>query len=61
MKEDEYGRKKIQSADIDVVGVSTIDKAIVVGECKFKNEPIDKNIYDAGKAYLTLNCYSQHL
>lgn len=43
---DEYGRKKIQSADIDVVGVSTIDKAIVVGECKFKNEPIDKNIYD---------------
>lgn len=43
---DEYGRKKIQSADIDVVGVSTIDKAIVIGECKFKNEPIDKNIYD---------------
>ena len=35
-----------QSADIDVVAISEIDKCAVVGECKFKNEKIDKGIYD---------------
>ena len=41
------GRKQYyQSADIDVVGISTVDKTIVVGECKFKNEKIDENVYD---------------
>ena len=35
-----------QSADIDVVAISEIDKAAVVGECKFKNEKIDKGIYE---------------
>ena len=35
-----------QSADIDVVGISDVDKTAVIGECKFKNEKIDKNIYD---------------
>ena len=35
-----------QSADIDVVGISDIDKKAVIGECKFKNEKIDKGIYE---------------
>lgn len=40
------GRKYSQSADIDVVGISAIDNTAVVGECKFKNEKIDKEIYE---------------
>ncbi len=40
------GRKYTQSADIDVVGISKVDKTAVVGECKFRNEKIDKEIYD---------------
>ncbi len=40
------GKKYQQSADIDVVGISDIDRTAVVGECKFKNEPIGKEIYD---------------
>lgn len=43
---DEAGRRYSQSADIDVVGISTVDNTAVVGECKFKNEKIDKEIYD---------------
>ena len=39
-------KRQIQSADIDVVGISASDKAIIVGECKFKNEKIDKSIYE---------------
>ena len=35
-----------QSADIDVVAISEFDKAAVVGECKFKNEKIDKAIHE---------------
>ncbi|MCD8231599.1 MAG: ATP-binding protein [Clostridiales bacterium] len=35
-----------QSADIDVVGISDIDKSAVLGECKFKNEKTDKGVYD---------------
>ena len=35
-----------QSADIDVVGISDIDKTAVLGECKFKNEVTDKKVYD---------------
>lgn len=33
-----------QSADIDVVGLSAIEKTAVCGECKFRNEKIDKEI-----------------
>ena len=33
-------------ADIDVVAISEIDKCAGVGECKFKNEKMDKGIYD---------------
>ena len=42
----EKGEKMGQSADIDVVAISEIDKAVVIGECKFKNEKIDKGIYE---------------
>ena len=42
----EDGRKYQQSTDIDVVAVSDIDKTAVVGECKFKNEKIGKEIYE---------------
>lgn len=44
--ENKEGQKRVQSADIDVVAVSEIDKSAVVGECKFKNEKIDKGIYE---------------
>ncbi len=40
------GEVRAQSADIDVVALSEVDKKAVVGECKFKNEKIDKGIYD---------------
>ena len=33
--------------DIDVVGIDTISNQAILGECKFKNEPIDKAVYDA--------------
>ena len=42
----ENGEKRAQSADIDVVALSEIEKKAVVGECKFKNEKIDKGIYE---------------
>ncbi|MCD7762877.1 MAG: ATP-binding protein [Lachnospiraceae bacterium] len=35
-----------QPVDIDVVAISEPDKTAVIGECKFKNEKIDKNIYE---------------
>ena len=43
---DEEGKKYQQAADIDVVGISSVDKKAVIGECKFKNVKIDKEIYD---------------
>lgn len=43
---DQNGDFRAQSADIDVVALSETDKKAVVGECKFKNEKIDKGIYD---------------
>ena len=46
LKDDE-GKKHTQPADIDVVGISPIDKTAVIGECKFKNEKIDKDVYEA--------------
>ncbi len=33
--------------DIDVVGIDDVNKKAVLGECKFKNEVIDKEVYDA--------------
>jgi len=43
---DENGKRYHQSADIDVVGISTVEKTAVVGECKFKNEKIDREVFD---------------
>ncbi|MCR4764364.1 MAG: ATP-binding protein [Lachnospiraceae bacterium] len=43
---DDDGKKHQQSAGIDVVGISSVDKTAVCGECKFKNEKIDKEIYE---------------
>ena len=42
----ENGEKRAQSTDIDVIALSEIEKKAVVGECKFKNEKIDKGIYE---------------
>ncbi|WP_026495577.1 ATP-binding protein [Butyrivibrio sp. WCD3002] len=49
-----------QATDIDVVGISTIDKTAVIGECKFKNEKIDKGIYETlvGRARLISGKYN---
>lgn len=43
---DKNGDMRVQSADIDVVALSQLDKEAVIGECKFKNEKIDKSIYE---------------
>lgn len=43
---DQKKENRTQSADIDVVALSELDKKAVIGECKFKNEKIDKGIYD---------------
>lgn len=43
---DKNGDMRSQSADIDVVALSDIDKKAVIGECKFKNEKIDKAVYE---------------
>jgi len=43
---DQNGQARAQSADIDVVALSEIDKMAVIGECKFKNAKIDKGIYE---------------
>lgn len=40
------GKWYTQSADVDVVGISAVDRGIVVGECKFKNEKMDKGVYE---------------
>ena len=41
----ESGRVR-QSADIDVVAISELDKTAVIGECKFRKEKTEKKIYD---------------
>lgn len=43
---DADGSRRAQSADIDVVAISDVDRTMVIGECKFKNEPIDKGIVE---------------
>lgn len=44
--QDNEGKWYAQSADVDVVGISSVDRGVVVGECKFKNEKIDKTVYE---------------
>lgn len=43
---DDNGNIRSESTDIDVVGISESDKKAVIGECKFKNEKIDRGIYE---------------
>ena len=43
------GKKHSQSADIDVVGISSVDKKMIVGECKFRNKKLDKEDYENTK------------
>lgn len=43
---DEEGKRASQTADIDVVGISSLDNTAVIGECKFMNSKTDKEIYD---------------
>lgn len=43
---DKGGTKINQFADIDVVAFSSSEKKYLVGECKFKNEKIDRNVYE---------------
>lgn len=38
--------RTVQSADIDVVGLAPIEKKAIIGECKFKNEKIDRGVYE---------------
>ena len=33
--------------DIDVVGIDNVSNQAILGECKFKNEPVDKAAYDS--------------
>lgn len=37
---------RVQSADIDVVGIAEKERKAVVGECKFKNVKIDRGVYE---------------
>ncbi len=43
------GKREKRAVEIDVVALSTMDKTAVVGECKFKNEKIDKKICETLK------------
>ena len=43
---DKNGDLKVQSSDIDVVALSEVDRKAIIGECKFKNDKIDKGVYE---------------
>lgn len=43
---DADGAKHAQPADIDVVAVSDPDRSMIIGECKFRNERIDKDVVE---------------
>lgn len=43
---DEDGKRYMQPADIDVVGISPTEKSAVIGECKFKTAGIDRETYE---------------
>lgn len=38
--------KKKEQTDIDVVGLDTEHNRAILGECKFRNSPIDKSIFE---------------
>ena len=56
---DATGKIRAQSTDIDVVGIAEKEKKAVIGECKFKNEKIDKGIFETllGRAGLISGKY----
>ena len=39
--------EKKEETDIDVVGLDIVNKQAVIGECKFKNEALDKKVFDS--------------
>ena len=45
---------KKEETDIDVVGLDLINKNAVLGECKFKNELLDKKVFESLKERLGL-------
>ena len=57
---DDTGKWYQQATDIDVVGLSTVDNTAVIGECKFKNEKIDRGVYETllGRARLIAGKYN---
>ena len=58
--QDDTGKWYQQATDIDVVGLSTVDNIAVIGECKFKNEKIDRGVYETflGRARLIAGKYN---
>lgn len=44
--ENDAGQKRIQSADVDIVGLAPSEKAMIVGECKFKNEKTGRDVLE---------------
>ena len=58
--QDDTGKWYQQATDIDVVGLSTVDNTAVIGECKFKNEKIDRGVYETllGRARLIAGKYN---
>nr|WP_275952119.1 DUF234 domain-containing protein [Mordavella massiliensis] len=44
--ENDAGQKKIQSADVDVVGLAPSERAMIVGECKFRNEKTGRDVLE---------------
>ena len=38
--------RKREETDIDVVGIDDVQKTAMIGECKFKNEPVDKHVFE---------------
>lgn len=43
---DENGKMTALPADVDIVGISPTERRMIVGECKFKNSKIDKEVYE---------------
>ncbi len=39
--------RKRETTDIDIVGLDKQSKKAVLGECKYRNEPLDKKVYDS--------------
>lgn len=60
--------KKKEQTDIDVVGLDTEHNRAILGECKFRNSPIDKSIFETlmdrngliDKKYSTIAYFYSH-